>query len=160
MILLFLYHTRPPVCVCVCVCVCVRAHMGMHACVCACVGVRWRACVRACVCACACMYVCACAYMCVCVCVHVCVCVRVRARGRACVRMCVHVCVCVCMCHYVCVQYSWYRLPVDIHDCRTIITIVRSYTGKYHQFVLSVLLQVRSTSNNANGNKQVIFFPV
>ena len=43
-----------------------------------------------------------------------------------------------------------------------IITIVRSYTGKYHEFNLlpSVLLRVRSTSNNANDNKRVMFFPV
>ena len=38
-----------------------------------------------------------------------------------------------------------------------IITIVKSYTGKYHEFVA---VRVRSTSNNANSNKRVIFFPV
>ena len=40
-----------------------------------------------------------------------------------------------------------------------IITMVRSYTGKY-SLLPSVLLRVRSTSNNANSNKRVIFFPV
>jgi len=38
------------------------------------------------------------------------------------------------------------------------ITIVQSYTGKYHEFVAVVLLLVRSTSNNAQGGKQVICF--
>ena len=32
-----------------------------------------------------------------------------------------------------------------------------TYTGKYHEFVAVVLLQVRSTNNNAEGNKRVIF---
>ena len=40
-----------------------------------------------------------------------------------------------------------------------IYTIVQSYTGKY-EWLSSVLLQVHSTSNNANSNKWVIFFPV
>ena len=35
------------------------------------------------------------------------------------------------------------------------ITIVPSYTGKYHEFVAIVLLRVRSTSNNAEGDKYV-----
>ena len=38
------------------------------------------------------------------------------------------------------------------------ITIVPSYTGKYHEFVAVVLLRVRSTSNNAEGDKRVICF--
>ena len=41
-----------------------------------------------------------------------------------------------------------------------IITIVQSYTEKYYitSLLPSVLLRVRSMSNNANGNKRVIFF--
>jgi len=42
--------------------------------------------------------------------------------------------------------------------CAISITIVQSYTGKYHEFVAVVLLRVRSTSNNAKGDKQVICF--
>ena len=38
------------------------------------------------------------------------------------------------------------------------ITIVPSYTGKYHEFVAVVLLRVRSTSNNAEGDKRVVCF--
>ena len=37
------------------------------------------------------------------------------------------------------------------------ITRVQSYTGKYHEFV-AVCIVMCSTSNNANGNKRVIFF--
>ena len=36
------------------------------------------------------------------------------------------------------------------------ITIVQSYTGKYHKFVAVCIV----TSNNANGNKRVMFFPL
>ena len=41
-----------------------------------------------------------------------------------------------------------------------IITIVQSYTEKYYitSLLPSVLLRVRSMSNNANSNKRVIFF--
>ena len=36
------------------------------------------------------------------------------------------------------------------------ITIVQSYTGKYHEFVAICIV----TSNNANSNKRVMFFPL
>ena len=38
-----------------------------------------------------------------------------------------------------------------------IVTIVHSYTTKYHEFVAMVLSEVCSTSNNARGNKRVMF---
>ena len=48
--------------------------------------------------------------------------------------------------------------PEDCFYYYISITIVPSYTGKYHEFVAVVLLRVRSTSNNAEGDKRVICF--
>ena len=53
----------------------------------------------------------------------------------------------------------------DLYTYVSITVVVQNYTGKYHELVAicitnheSVLLQVHGMSNNAGGNKHVIFF--
>ena len=53
-------------------------------------------------------------------------------------------------------MYIWVKTNPLMHIIS--ITIVRSYTEKYHSLLPSVMLRVHSMSNNANGNKWVIFF--
>ena len=48
------------------------------------------------------------------------------------------------------------RSNVQLSSDLLYITIVESYTGKYHEFVAVCIV----TSNNANGNKRVMFFPL
>ena len=54
--------------------------------------------------------------------------------------------------------WAYYIILCKMCIMYTSITIVQSYTWKYHEILSSVLLRVHGTSNNANGNKWVIFF--
>ena len=57
-----------------------------------------------------------------------------------------------CLIHVNDVMYKCTRK--EACDYYKSITIVQSYTGKYHEFVAVCI--VMSASNNANGNKRVI----
>ena len=64
--------------------------------------------------------------------------------------------VCIVLCFHCTLRYLTHKQAKYLYYIG--ITIVPSYTGKYHEFVAVVLLRVRSTSNNAEGDKRVICF--